>query len=357
MKTKSGEWIESTQLLYDMGYEVPNGNGADLIAGFLRGRFSCRKNLDLWLRSMFHKWDKESYMMSNEDEISYLLDTEIAPKIDGVGDDYSYIMNCSSTKDKIYVAGEEVVIEKNEMIILCFSQIVLRLRRKPGKVALAFDQGEVNICTEALDFYNRMFMGQYDNIISRLSWRQPKASDMHDDRYVSEHVLMAIREIVMKDTVLAGCGFNASLGIWHEQTDIKAVNSYDIQQIMRFNLAYAIHPEGGYSVDFGTPLIRGNLPAIVCECEKMEDNYVEEITCTTKHLQILDDALLVFSLLHRMKMSSMFKYYTEDEIALELAGGLDKLFLKYKTDSKFIGEIEKVRKKVVYAGGVDMNNN
>ena len=36
LKPKNGEWIESTQLLYDMGFEFPYGNGLKLISGFLR---------------------------------------------------------------------------------------------------------------------------------------------------------------------------------------------------------------------------------------------------------------------------------------------------------------------------------
>lgn len=31
LKPKKGEWIESTQLLYDMGFEFPYGNGLKLI--------------------------------------------------------------------------------------------------------------------------------------------------------------------------------------------------------------------------------------------------------------------------------------------------------------------------------------
>ena len=33
LKPKKGEWIESTQLLYDMGFEFPYGNGLKLISG------------------------------------------------------------------------------------------------------------------------------------------------------------------------------------------------------------------------------------------------------------------------------------------------------------------------------------
>lgn len=51
LKPKKGEWIESTQLLYDMGFELPYGNGLKLISGFLRKQFESKKKLDILLKS------------------------------------------------------------------------------------------------------------------------------------------------------------------------------------------------------------------------------------------------------------------------------------------------------------------
>ena len=104
LKPKKGEWIESTQLLYDMGFEFPYGNGLKLISGFLRKQFESEKKLDIWLKSLFQVWDKDGYIVGKDDQVSFLLGFDNVPQIDGVGDDYSYIMNCSSDKDKIYVA-------------------------------------------------------------------------------------------------------------------------------------------------------------------------------------------------------------------------------------------------------------
>ena len=44
--------------------------------------------------------------------------------------------------------------------------------------------------------------------------------------------------------------------------------------------------------------------------------------------------------------------YTEDEIALELAGLIEKLLSGIKSDRQFVEEIKKIRKKVICAGGV-----
>ena len=57
LKPKKGEWIESTQLLYDMGFEFPYGNGLKLISGFLRKQLESKKKLDTWLKfwMTFHR--------------------------------------------------------------------------------------------------------------------------------------------------------------------------------------------------------------------------------------------------------------------------------------------------------------
>lgn len=85
-------------------------------------------------------------------------------------------------------------------------------------------------------------------------------------------------------------------------------------------MAYAKHPEGGYTVDFNKPLINGKLQVIECRCENAKDTFVETATCTSNHLQVLDDALMTFYNLHSVNIRELFEYYTDDEMALELAG-------------------------------------
>jgi hypothetical protein len=48
----------------------------------------------------------------------------------------------------------------------------------------------------------------------------------------------------------------------------------------------------------------------------------------------------------------LFEYYTDDELALELAGLIEKLLSGIKPDRQFVEEIKKIRKKVICAGGV-----
>lgn len=79
---------------------------------------------------------------------------------------------------------------------------------------------------------------------------------------------------------------------------------------------------------------------------------METVTCTSNHLQILDDALMIFYHLHSVNIRGLFEYYTDDELALELAGLIEKLLSGIKPDRQFVEEIKKIRKKVICAGGV-----
>ena len=349
LMTKKDGWLESAQLLYDMGFNLPNENGTKFISVFLRRRIENKKSLDSLLMSLFLQWDKDGDILGSEEELSWRIGNVLS--VSGIGDDYSYILNCGSKNETILVDGEEVVVEKNEMLVLSFSKIVLRIRRRTGKIKLALNENEVLICVEALDFYNRIFLGQYNHIYSRWIWRINDPTIIYDRRSVCEHILLAIRGIIMKNSDLDQYGFGTSLGIWNDRTDIRAKNSYDIQQVMRYHLAYTKNPEGGHSVDFSTPMIKGNLPEIGCKCFKEENDFKEEITCNPKHLQILDDALLIFNFLYNVQIGRLFRYYTDDAMALKLAKDIDVLFSGIKPDEKYIKEILDIRKKIIYAGG------
>ena len=85
---------------------------------------------------------------------------------------------------------------------------------------------------------------------------------------------------------------------------------------------------------------------------RRKDAFVETVTCTSSHLQILDDALMMFYHLHSVNIRELFEYYTDDEMALELAGLIENLLSGIKPDRQFVEEIKKVWKKVICAGGV-----
>ena len=137
LRTKNN-WIESRQLLYDMGYELPHGHGTEIISAFLRRQMESKKKLDELSKSLFDSWEKGGNLNEDE-ELSYYANPDATLCIEGVCDDYSYIMNCSSKCEKIIVADNEIVIERDEMVILFFSKVVKRIRRKKRKSTFKFE--------------------------------------------------------------------------------------------------------------------------------------------------------------------------------------------------------------------------
>ena len=54
---------------------------------------------------------------------------------------------------------------------------------------------------------------------------------------------------------------------------------------------------------------------------------------------------MMFYNLHSVNIRELFEYYTDDEIALELAGLIEKLLSEIKPDRQFVEEIKKSMEK------------
>ncbi|MBQ4523851.1 MAG: hypothetical protein IJA10_13015 [Lachnospiraceae bacterium] len=114
-----------------------------------------------------------------------------------------------------------------------------------------------------------------------------------------------------------------------ENTDVRAKDAYDMQQIIRFHHAWCCTPEGGISRDFDAPLFGGELIPIKCECMKNENGEVMNISdMEEEHLEIMIVAVQVNLCLYTIQINKMMKYYTTDERVLELALIAEKLYKK-----------------------------
>ena len=110
---------------------------------------------------------------------------------------------------------------------------------------------------KALDLYSRLLIGQYDEILVNAAFKT-KLYKLYQNKELYQQIidtLIHIRKICINE--LHARGLNASLGIWHPLTPLQAKRAYDIQQILRYQMAYHEHPEGGHTVDFNTPFIHG----------------------------------------------------------------------------------------------------
>ena len=345
-----GNCYETGQFLSDMYPELPHGHGCHIIAAFLRRQLRNRDDLKKYTINAYENWF--DHYIDEDEEILTEIEGPAKVVISGIMDDYSYILNCSGKEKRISVGDADLVIDKDEMIVLNFSQTVMRIHRDRGKTSVELIDTEIYTCIDALDTYNRLFIGQYDIIDSNLRMR----TDL-DERFYAEdntrcRLYEAMRSRVFKDSSIANYDFRASLGIWSDETDDRAKCSYDIQQVMRYKDAYCRHPEGGNTVDFRDPMIKGKLPEIGCECRLKEESVIETIIITSGHARILDDALYVNSLLNRYSIRRAFEYYTKDPIVLEIAGILNKLYSGFKINAELQRIIDCVREKIIFAGAV-----
>ena len=188
---------------------------------------------------------------------------------------------------------------------------------------------EIGICISALDFYSRMYMGQYAEIDFEL--RQYRFDSEFDNQYTfaRKHIYTAIRNLVFYDNKIAEWDLHDSLGIWSEGTDVRAKNAYDMQQVIRYHYAWCCNPEGGMGRSFDAPLFGGELNPIKCDCSKNEQGIVMNVSNIEKeHLRIMIAAVQIYLCLHTIQINKLMKYYTHDENALELALTVEKLYDK-----------------------------
>jgi len=345
-----GNCYKTGQLLSDMYPELPHGHGCHIIAAFLSRQLRNGNDLKKYTINAYENWF--DHLIDGDEEILTEIEDPDRVVISGIMDDYSYILNCSGKEKRLSVGDAELVIYKDEVIVLNFSQTVMRIHRGREKATVELVDSEIYTCIDALDTYNRLFIGQYDIIDSNLRMRTDLDERFYDEDNTRCLLYEAMRSRVFKNSSIAKYDLRASLGIWSDETDDRAKCSYDIQQVMRYKDAYCRHPEGGYTVNFRDPMIKGKLPEIECECRLKEESVIETISITGRHAQIMDDALYIYGLLNQYSIRRAFEYFTKDPIVLEIAGILNRLYSGFKMNAALQRIIDRVRKKIIFAGAV-----
>jgi hypothetical protein len=116
------------------------------------------------------------------------------------------------------------------------------------KIHLEVNELQAGIIQEALDIYSRVIMGQFHEMTKLWEnnteiWRNQKARDDIDKK------IEEIRDIVYPE--LKGY---AHWGIYNPKCPETSKIGYDMIQVLRNRLAWHRTPNGGHTVDFGTPL-------------------------------------------------------------------------------------------------------
>ena len=178
----------------------------------------------------------------------------------------------------------------------------------------------------SLDLYSRIWIGQYDRIDDLGIYDNGNRWNMG----AKSHVLFQrIRDLMIPSLAEYGDYTCCSLGIWSDKTDVKAINAYDIQQRLRYEVSWFRKPEGDISVFFDEPWIRGNIGAFSVFCEQTDGGINAILYLLFKHLTIIQTSLEVYRFLINRNIDTAFKYYTSDEEVLSLAEELTIIYKRY----------------------------
>ena len=117
------------------------------------------------------------------------------------------------------------------------------------KVKIEMTEGQAWIVNEALDLYSRIWMGQIDEPFQMLRGFCDRYPKTEEDSEGVDLALALLSKIYFPE--LQGGGYHS---IGSCKTDERAKIAYDVQQSIRNKVAWANKPDGGYGVDFHSPL-------------------------------------------------------------------------------------------------------
>lgn len=140
-------------------------------------------------------------------------------------------------------------------------------KKKPEKAEPAEQQfvltltaSQAQTLVEALDMFSRIGIGQIhevENVVTRYGM----------DR--KEHNYEAVRnalDFVRRE--LMGFEPGGSYGIFHKKVHNVFKDAWDLQQVIRYVLAWTKNPEGGFGVNFHDPLKSGESPLATMEVKQ-----------------------------------------------------------------------------------------
>lgn len=191
---------------------------------------------------------------------------------------------------------------------------------------------EITDIIRALDFYSRIWIGQYLEIDNEIIWlKKHSYHEIRDTKIVP--LFLQIRNQLMPESIRdIGQTLYASYGIFSDKIDERAGTAYDMQQAIRYSVAWFLHPEGGWTVDFGTPIQTGRIyPMPKAHCTKNNGNIEMDVSLSDKsQFTIIENALKILDCVRNEKIKQMFSYYTDNKDALATASEIEKI---YKTIS------------------------
>ena len=238
--------------------------------------------------------------------------------------DYLYVVNNSdidvSFSNKTFGS---FVAEKGKLTITKY-YTKLQDMVSVKNFSLRLEDKEIYLLENALDFYFRLYLGQYVNIPFDIRFYCDKTCPSSD---FVDPLLLLIRNRVMPNIDLdIKRNINWSYGIGNEKVDIKGRLAYEILKTIMHNRAYAQHPEGGNTVEFNDPLMVSgkSLPKNISKVE--DGKVISETSFKAYHLVPILEAVDVYKDYLHLRFVSLFSHFTDDEYAKLFARALTKYF-------------------------------
>ena len=195
-------------------------------------------------------------------------------------------------------------------------------------MTIVIDCSHVSSLISALDLYSRIFMGQYSEIEWCLRLNTVKQDKPLYELFDSEElrsILLKVREKAIPD--LKGCGFNISYGIWSEKNDIRSVEAFDLQQVIRHFDAWHRHPEGGSGRNFDKPWIHGRFSKMKASCKGTRETYILVLyNIEPEQYELMCNAVKSAIYLHELKFVPFIKMFTDNKEAIEAMENVESLF-------------------------------
>lgn len=224
------------------------------------------------------------------------------------------------------------------MTSMALNGITIKKRENAMRFNMDFDaktnilhltsETEIRNIIRSLDFYSRIWIGQYLEIDNEMIWLIKKTyDDVRENEIIP--LFLQLRNRMMPASIRdIGQTLYASYGIFSDKVDERAGTAYDMQQVIRYTLAWFLHPEGGWTVDFGSPLRAGRVyPVPKASCTKNDKNIEMDVFLSDKsQFTIIENAIKILDCVYSENIEQMFSYYTDDKDALAAASEIEKIY-------------------------------
>ena len=116
------------------------------------------------------------------------------------------------------------------------------------KVQITLNENQVTVIQSALDLYSRLLMGQFEEL-DRVFCHYSDYWEKYDNRKHLNKLCEDIKHIIYPE--LTGASY---FGVGNKNNPMDSKVAYDIYQVVRHALSWHKEPQGGYTVNFNTPV-------------------------------------------------------------------------------------------------------